>query len=164
MTELDDIAITTIDGRETTVGELRAGRVALIVNVASQCGLTPQYEQLEQLQREYGDEAFTVIGVPSNQFLQERKSEDEIAGYCSATWGVTFPMTAKVKVNGKDAHPLYKTLKQAADADEKAGRVKWNFEKFLIGRSSEVVARFRPTTKPNAPEVIAAIHDELARA
>lgn len=164
MTELDGIAIATIDGRETTVGALRAGRVALVVNVASQCGLTPQYEQLEHLQREYGDESFTVIGIPSNQFLQERKSEEEIAGYCSATWGVTFPMTAKVKVNGKDAHPLHKALKKTPDSEGKAGRVKWNFEKFLIGRSSEVVARFRPTTTPNAPDVIAAIEQAKARA
>ena len=130
--ELIDIPVTTITGEESTFGALADGRLALVVNVASRCGLTPQYEQLEALQEEYGDRGFTVIGFPSNQFLQEGGSEAEIADYCSLTWGVTFPMTAKVRVNGKQAHPLYRALKATPDADGKAGRVTWNFEKFLV--------------------------------
>src|ERR687898_876654 len=108
-----DIEVTTLRGERTTFGALTDGRVALVVNVASRCGLSPQYEQLEQLQRTYGDAGFTVIGFPSNQFLQELRDESAIAEYCSATWGVTFPMTEKVKVNGRNAHPLFRELTKA---------------------------------------------------
>lgn len=160
---LDDIEIKTLKDEPTTFGNLRDGKVALVVNVASRCGLAPQYEQLEQLQRTYGSRNFTVIGVPSNQFHQEHKNAEDIAQYCSATWGVTFPMTERVKINGKDAHPLYQQLTQAPDAAGKAGKVKWNFEKFLVNTDGQV-KRFRPTTKPDAPEVIAAIEDWVAPA
>lgn len=158
--DLDDIEITTLRGERTTFGALTGGRVALVVNVASRCGLAPQYEQLEELQRTYGDRGFTVLGVPSNQFLQELGSSDAIAGYCSATWGVTFPMTEKVKVNGRGAHPLYRALTQVPDAGGKAGRVQWNFEKFLVHPDGSV-RRFRPRTTPDAPEVVEAIEEYL---
>ncbi|HEU5486138.1 MAG TPA: glutathione peroxidase, partial [Microlunatus sp.] len=129
--QLAEIPVTTITGDDTTFGALTDGRLALVVNVASRCGLTPQYEQLEALQKTYAERGFTVIGFPSNQFLQEGGSESEIAEYCSLTWGVSFPMTEKVRVNGKKAHPLYQALRTTPDADGKAGRVTWNFEKFL---------------------------------
>ncbi|WES62756.1 glutathione peroxidase [Microbacter sp. GSS18] len=156
MSELTDIAVTTIRGEETTFGEIADGRLALVVNVASRCGLTPQYEQLEQLQRTYGERGFTVIGFPSNQFLQELSTEDAVSEYCSTTWGVTFPMTEKVKLNGRHAHPLYKELTGTPDVAGKSGRITWNFEKFLVSPTGEV-RRFAPQTKPDAPEVIEAI-------
>ena len=154
-----DIPLTTIDGEATT---LRAfdGKALLIVNVASRCGLSPQYQKLEALQETYGDKGFTVLGFPSNQFLQELGSEDAIKEYCSTTWGVTFPMFERVKLNGKSAHELYKELKKTPDADGKAGRVTWNFEKFLVSPDG-AVHRFRPKTEPDAPEVIGAIEESL---
>lgn len=158
---LDEIELTTLRGETTTFGALTAGRVALVVNVASRCGLAPQYEQLEQLQRTYAGAGFTVIGVPSNQFLQELGSSDAIEEYCSTTWGVSFPMTEKVKVNGRGAHPLYRELTTHPDASGKAGRVTWNFEKFLVHPDGRV-RRFRPTTKPDAPEIVAAIEEWTA--
>ncbi len=158
---LNEIEVTTIDGRETTFGDLTEGKVALVVNVASRCGLTPQYEQLEELQRRFGDRGFTVVGFPSNQFLQELGSENEIAEYCSTTWGVTFPMTEKVKLNGKKAHPLYKELKTTPDDAGKSGRVAWNFEKFLVHPDGRV-KRFRPPTLPDAPEIVTAIEEWTA--
>ncbi|WP_223626184.1 glutathione peroxidase [Microbacterium sp. EST19A] len=156
--DLQDIEVTTLRGEHRTFGELTGGKVALVVNVASRCGLAPQYEQLEELQRTFGDEGFTVVGFPSNQFLQELGSSDAIAEYCSATWGVTFPMTEKVKVNGRSAHPLYRELTQTLDADGKAGRVKWNFEKFLVNPDGRI-KRFRPTTLPDAPEIVETIRE-----
>lgn len=160
---LNNIAINTLAEEPTTFGQIGDGKVALVVNVASRCGLAPQYEQLEQLQRTYGERNFTVIGVPSNQFHQEHKNAEDIAQYCSATWGVTFPMTERVKVNGSGAHPLYKALTQAEDASGKAGRIKWNFEKFLVHPDGRI-KRFRPTTKPDDPAVIAAIEEWVAPA
>jgi glutathione peroxidase len=157
---VNEISLTTLDGRETTFGEF-AGKAVLVVNVASRCGLSPQYEALEALQKQYGDRGFTVLGVPSNQFLQELKTSDDIAEYCSTTWGVTFPMLEKAKVNGRSRHPLYKELVKAKDASGKAGPVMWNFEKFLVLPSGEV-KRFRPTTKPDSAEVIAAIESALS--
>lgn len=155
---LDDIPLTTIDGATTTLADYAP--VRLIVNVASRCGLAPQYEVLEELQRTYGDRGFTVLGFPSNQFLQELSDTEAIKEYCSTTWGVTFPMFDKVKVNGRSAHPLYKALTQTPDSSGKAGRVSWNFEKFLVS-SDGTVHRFRPTVQPDAPEVIAAIEAAL---
>ncbi|MGA0566736.1 glutathione peroxidase [Rathayibacter sp. KR2-224] len=157
-----DIPLTTIDGESTS---LRAfdGKAILIVNVASRCGLAPQYEKLEELQKTYGDRGLTVLGFPSNQFLQELGSEDAIKEYCSTTWGVTFPMFERVKINGKSAHPLYKELKKTPDESGKAGRVQWNFEKFLVSPDGEV-RRFRPRTEPDAPEVIDAIESALPAA
>lgn len=149
-----------IDGRETTFAEF-AGKTVLVVNVASRCGLSPQYEALETLQKKYGPQGFTVLGMPSNQFMQELGSSDAISDYCSTTWGVTFPMTEKIKVNGRGRHELYKELVKAKDATGLAGPVLWNFEKFLILPNGEI-KRFRPTTKPDAPEVIEAIEAALS--
>lgn len=159
MTALASTPLTMLDGRATTFAEF-AGKVVLVVNVASRCGLAPQYAGLEKLQKTYADRGFTVIGLPSNQFLQELSSEEKIAEYCSATWGVTFPMTEKVKVNGKNRHPLYAELVQAPDAHGMAGPVTWNFEKFLVLPTGEV-HRFRPNVKPDAPEIVALIEANL---
>lgn len=159
-TSLAPIEMTTLDGRATTFGEFN-NKLVMVVNVASRCGLTPQYEQLEQLQKKYESRGFTVVGFPCNQFMfQEPGSNEEIADYCSTTWGVTFPMMDKIKVNGRGTHPLYVELKKTKDSSGKAGAVKWNFEKFLITPSGDVI-RFRPTTKPDAPEIIAAIEANL---
>ncbi|PWV44776.1 glutathione peroxidase [Nocardiopsis sp. L17-MgMaSL7] len=159
MADLDDIPVTMIDGRETTFGEW-SGKVRLVVNVASRCGLTPQYGALEELQKRYEDRGFTVLGFPSNQFLQEFGGEEKIAEYCSMTWGVTFPMTSKVKVNGRGQHPLYAELTEVPDPEGHAGRVKWNFEKFLV-LPDGTVHRFRPATVPDAPEIVELIERSL---
>ena len=162
MSDLLDQDLTTLQGAPTTLGALIGGRPALVVNVASRCGLTPQYEGLEQLQREYGDRGFTVIGVPCNQFAgQEPGTAEDIATFCSAAYGVTFPMTAKVEVNGPGAHPVYQRLTDVPDADGQAGPVQWNFEKFLVAPDGTVAARFRPRTEPTADEVRAAIEQVL---
>ena len=158
-TELTDIPLTTIDGKPTSLAEYE-GKVLMIVNVASRCGLSPQYEKLEQLQKEYGERGFTVLGFPSNQFLQELSTEDAIKEYCSMTWGVTFPMFEKVKLNGKNAHPLYKKLTETPDADGKAGKVKWNFEKFVVSPSG-AVNRFRPTVEPDDAAIVSLIEESL---
>jgi glutathione peroxidase len=154
-----DIPFHTIDGEQTTLSAY-AGQVILVVNVASRCGLAPQYEKLEQLQKTYGDRGFTVLGFPSNQFLQELGSQEAIAEYCSATWGVTFPMFEKIKVNGRSQHPLYAELTKTPDASGKAGRVAWNFEKFVVTPDGSV-HRFRPQTEPDAPEIVAVIEASL---
>ncbi|MEU8973931.1 glutathione peroxidase [Streptomyces monashensis] len=139
-----------------------AGQAVLIVNVASKCGLTPQYTGLEKLQERYGAQGFTVLGVPCNQFLgQEPGSAEEIAEFCSATYGVTFPLTEKVEVNGEGRHPLYERLVGFADAEGHSGDIRWNFEKFLIGRDGQVVARFSPQTEPESAEVVSAIEAQL---
>jgi glutathione peroxidase len=156
---LNDIALTTLTGQPTTFGSY-SDKVVLVVNVASRCGLSPQYQQLEELQKKYGSRGFTVVGVPSNQFLQELKNSDDIAEYCSTTWGVTFPMMEKASVNGRKRHPLYVELVKAKDSSGKAGPVMWNFEKFLVLPSGEI-KRFRPTTKPDNPEIISAIEAAL---
>jgi glutathione peroxidase len=162
MSDLLDLPLTTLDGEPTTLGALTGGRAALVVNVASKCGLTPQYSALEALQKEYADKGFTVIGVPCNQFKgQEPGTAEEIAEFCSATYGVTFPMTDKVEVNGPGAHPVYQRLTTTPDAEGAAGDVQWNFEKFLIDGSGDVVGRFRPMTQPDSPEVRAAIEAVL---
>ncbi|WP_460871186.1 glutathione peroxidase, partial [Nocardioides pakistanensis] len=148
--ELKELPVTMLGGGESTFGKTADGRVALVVNVASRCGLAPQYEQLENLQKRYADRGFTVIGFPSNQFLQEPKESEAIAEYCSTTWGVTFPMTEKVRVNGKNAHPVYRQLTQTPDGEGKAGKVSWNFEKFLVHPDGRV-KRFRPRTTPDDP-------------
>jgi glutathione peroxidase len=164
MSELLDLPLTTLQGEPTTLGALTGGAPALVVNVASRCGLTPQYSRLEALQREYGPRGFTVVGVPCNQFAgQEPGTAEEIAGFCSATYGITFPMTAKVEVNGPDADPLYQQLTAVPDADGQAGDIQWNFEKFLLSGDGDVVARFRPRTEPDAPEVRTAIEGLLPR-
>jgi len=156
---LNDIPLVTIDGATTTLAEYQ-DKVLLIVNVASRCGLAPQYEKLEALQKTYGEKGFTVLGFPSNQFLQELSKTDDIKEYCSTTWGVTFPMFDKIKVNGKSEHPLYTELKKTPDAAGKAGKVSWNFEKFVVTPAGNV-HRFRPKTEPDAPEIVALIESSL---
>ena len=136
----------------------------LIVNVASKCGLTPQYTALEKLAQDYGDRGLTVLGVPCNQFMgQEPGSAEEIQKFCSTTYGVTFPLLAKTDVNGADRHPLYDELTKAADAEGEAGDIQWNFEKFLVAPDGTVVNRFRPRTEPDAVEVINAIEAVVPR-
>ncbi len=162
MADLNDIPIVTIDGGETSLAEY-GDKVKLIVNVASRCGLAPQYSKLEDLQKTYGERGFTVLGFPSNQFLQELGSEEAISEYCSTTWGITFHMFERIKVNGRSAHPLYTELKKTADADGKAGRVKWNFEKFVVTPDGEV-HRFRPRTEPDDPAIVALIEQSLPTA
>jgi len=151
------VSIARLDGTPGSIADF-SGKAILLVNVASKCGLTPQYEGLEQLQRTYGDRGFTVLGVPCNQFLgQEPGSPEEIAAFCSATYGVTFPLTEKIEVNGEDRHPLYEALTTVADAEGEAGDIQWNFEKFLIAADGTVAGRFRPGVVPEAPELVAAI-------
>jgi glutathione peroxidase len=158
---LHDIPLRTLSGEPTSLADYR-GKAVLVVNVASKCGLTPQYAGLERLQKQYGDRGFTVLGVPSNQFAgQEPGSAEEIQTFCSATYGVSFPLLEKTDVNGETRHPLYAELTAAADAEGEAGDVQWNFEKFLLSPAGEVVARIRPRTEPEAPEVIAAIEAQL---
>ena len=162
MSDLLDLPVSTLQGDPTTLRDLTGGRPALLVNVASRCGLTPQYAALEALHEEYGSRGFTVVGVPCNQFMgQEPGTADEIAEFCSATYGITFPMTEKVEVNGPGAHPLFRELTSVPDVDGQGGDVAWNFEKWVIGGQGEVVARFRPRTLPDAPEVRAAIESVL---
>uniref|UniRef100_A0AAU3H4L4 Glutathione peroxidase n=1 Tax=Streptomyces sp. NBC_01401 TaxID=2903854 RepID=A0AAU3H4L4_9ACTN len=160
---LHDIPLRTLTGEPTTLGAYE-GSAVLLVNVASKCGLTPQYAGLEKLQKEYGERGFTVLGVPSNQFAgQEPGTAEEIQTFCSTTYGVSFPLLAKTDVNGESRHPLYAELTKLADADGAAGDVQWNFEKFLISPAGEPVARIRPRTEPDAPEVVAAIEAQLPR-
>lgn len=156
---LNDIPLVTIDGAATSLAQY-ADKVKLIVNVASRCGLTPQYSKLEELQKVYGDRGFTVLGFPSNQFLQELNSSEAIATFCSKTYSVTFPMFEKLRVNGRSQHPLYAELTKTMDAEGNAGKVKWNFEKFLVTPSGDV-HRFRSRVEPDAPEIVAMIEGSL---
>ena len=156
------IPIARLDGTDATLGEITGGRPALVVNVASKCGLTPQYNALEALHEEYAGRGFTVVGVPCNQFGgQEPGSSEEIAEFCSATYGVSFPMTEKVEVNGDGRHPVYDALVQVADQAGRTGDVRWNFEKFLLDGDGAVVARFDPTVVPDDPRVTAAVESVL---
>lgn len=157
----EQIELTMLDGSKRSTGDFN-GQLVLVVNVASRCGLSPQYEALEELQKKYQDRGFTVLGVPSGSFKQELKDEDAIGEYCSTTWGVTFPMTAKADVNGRKRHELYKHLVKAKDQKGLAGPVMWNFEKFLVTPKGEIL-RFRPTVKPDAPEIIEAIEANLPK-
>ena len=157
-----DVSINSLDGTPAELPQYK-GKTVLLVNVASKCGLTPQYTGLENLQKKYAGKGFTVLGVPCNQFMgQEPGSAEEIAEFCSATYGVTFPMTEKVDVNGPQRHPLYAALTATPDAEGDAGDVQWNFEKFLVDRSGTVLARFRPKTQPESPEIRAAVEAALA--
>jgi glutathione peroxidase len=157
-----DIPVNTLDGQPSSLGA-QAGKTLLVVNVASKCGLTPQYAGLERLQERYGDREFSVVGFPSNQFGgQEPGSAEEIQQFCSTTYGVTFPMFEKIEVNGPGRHPIYAELTTEPDADGEAGDIQWNFEKFLVSRDGKVLARFRPRTVPEAAEVIEAIEANLA--
>ncbi|MFH9014834.1 glutathione peroxidase [Streptomyces sp. NPDC017943] len=157
-----DVEIGALQGGSADLSQY-AGRAVLVVNVASKCGLTPQYAGLERLQERYAGRGFTVLGVPCNQFLgQEPGNSEEIAEFCSATYGVTFPMTEKVEVNGDGRHPLYERLTGFADAEGHSGDIRWNFEKFLVGRDGQVVARFSPQTEPESPELVAAVEAQLS--
>lgn len=157
-----DLPVTTLRGEQTVLRALTGGRAALIVNVASRCGMTPQYTKLEALHTELAGRGFTVLGFPSNQFHgQEPGTAAEIEEFCSSTYGVTFPMTDKVEVNGPGRDPVYAGLTAAADAEGIAGDVGWNFEKFVVAPDGRVVGRFRSRTEPDAPEIRAAIESVL---
>ena len=156
-----DIPVNTLAGQSSSLGDL-GGKTLLVVNVASKCGLTPQYTGLEALQEQYGDRGFSVVGFPCNQFGgQEPGSAEEIAEFCSTTYGVSFPMFEKIEVNGPGRHAIYTELTEAADAEGQAGDIQWNFEKFLVGSDGAVIARFRPMTAPDAPELVEAIEANL---
>ena len=158
---LYDIPLKTLHGEPTTLAEHK-GKALLLVNVASKCGLTPQYTGLERLQETYGERGFSVLGFPCNQFGgQEPGTADEIETFCSTTYGVTFPLFEKIDVNGDERHPLYQELTQVPDAEGKAGDITWNFEKFLVSPEGEVVARFRPLVEPEAPEVVDKLQEVL---
>jgi glutathione peroxidase len=161
MTDLRDIPFLAADGSTTTLREFSSDGVVLVVNVASKCGLTPQYEQLEELQRTYGERGLTILGFPCNQFMgQEPGSMEEILEYCSTTWGVSFPIMDKVRVNGSHAAPLYKALKKRRDPEGARGPVMWNFEKFVV-TPDDTVHRFRPTVKPDDPAIVSVIEGHL---
>ena len=160
---LYDVPLATLQGEPASLADY-ADEALLIVNVASKCGLTPQYEGLEQLHEQYVDRGLVVLGFPCNQFGgQEPGTEEEIATFCSTTYGVTFPMFAKIDVNGQDRHPLYEQLTEVADAEGKAGDVVWNFEKFLVAPREQQVQRFRPLVEPESEELKAAIEAVLPR-
>ncbi|TJZ59333.1 glutathione peroxidase [Streptomyces piniterrae] len=158
---LYDIPLRTLTGEPASLADYR-GKALLVVNVASKCGLTPQYSGLERLQERYADRGFSVLGFPSNQFAgQEPGTAEEIATFCSTTYGVSFPLFEKTDVNGADRHPLYEVLTETEDAEGASGDVQWNFEKFLVDHNGEVVGRFRPRTEPDADELVAAIEGAL---
>jgi len=158
---LYDIPIHTLAGEPSSLAPYE-GKALLVVNVASKCGLTPQYTGLEHLQERYGDRGFSVLGFPCNQFLgQEPGTAEEIAEFCSATYGVTFPLFEKIDVNGAHRHPIYEELTEIPDADGEAGDITWNFEKFLVSPDGRVVARFRPPVDPEDPTVVEAIEAAL---
>ena len=154
---LYDTSIHALDGGDLNLHDYE-GEAVLVVNVASRCGLTPQYTGLEELHERFREQGFTVLGVPCNQFMgQEPGTAEEIAEFCSTTYGVTFPLTEKVEVNGEDRHPLYRQLVDVPDAEGHTGDIRWNFEKFLVAPGGKVVARFAPQTEPLSDEVVAAV-------
>ncbi len=156
-----DIPVNTLAGQPSSLGELN-GKTLLVVNVASKCGLTPQYTGLEALHERFADRGFSVVGFPCNQFGgQEPGSAEQIAEFCTTTKGVSFPLFEKIEVNGPDRHPIYTELTATADAEGQAGDIQWNFEKFLVGPDGAVIARFRPMTAPDAPELVEAIEANL---
>jgi glutathione peroxidase len=158
-----DQKMKTLDGKDVNLADKYKGKVVLLVNVASKCGNTPQYKPLEALHEKYKDEGLAIVGVPCNQFHnQEPGTAEDIAEFCQKNYGVKFDMLSKVDVNGDDACPLYKFLTSEETDPKFAGPIKWNFEKFLINRKGQVIARFAPKTQPDSPEVIAAIEAELA--
>ena len=156
-----DVPVKTLTGEDASLKE-HANDAMLVVNVASRCGLTPQYEGLEKIYEQYKDRGFTVVGVPCNQFMgQEPGTAEEIATFCSTTYGVTFPLLEKTDVNGPQQHPLYEQLNKVADAEGHTGDIRWNFEKFLVSPAGEVVGRFGPQVEPEAPELTGAIEGVL---
>ena len=159
--EIYDIPVATLAGEPGDLSALR-GKVSLVVNVASRCGLTPQYAGLERLQEKYGADGFSVVGFPCNQFAgQEPGTSEEIATFCSTTYGVSFPLYEKVEVNGPGQHAVYQELTQHPDADGAAGDVQWNFEKFLVSRDGQVIGRFRPRVEPEDATITEAIEAAL---
>ena len=159
---LYDIPIHTLQGADSKLGDY-SGKTLLLVNVASKCGLTPQYEGLERLQKNYADRGFSVIGFPCNQFLgQEPGTAEEIEQFCSTTYGVTFPLMEKIEVNGDDRHPIYTELEKKEDAEGNAGDITWNFEKFLVSPRGDIVARYRPQVEPEDPAILGDIEAQLA--
>jgi glutathione peroxidase len=158
---LYDIPIHTLEGEESSLAPYR-GKALLLVNVASQCGLTPQYTGLEALQERYADRGFSVLGFPCNQFgAQEPGTPGEIAEFCSTNYGVTFPLFEKIEVNGPDRHPIYQQLTEVPDAEGNAGDITWNFEKFLVSPDGEIVARFRPQVEPDDTALVGALESQL---
>ncbi|MEX2175589.1 MAG: glutathione peroxidase [Pirellulaceae bacterium] len=158
-----NFTMKSITGQDVNLADYK-GKVLLLVNVASKCGLTPQYEDLEALHQKYASQGLVVMGFPCNQFgKQEPGSDAEIAEFCAATYQVKFPMFSKVDVNGENAAPLYKHLTSLDAQPVGKGQIKWNFEKFVVGKNGEVVARFAPGTEPDSPEVLAVIDAELAK-
>lgn len=156
-----DISLRTLDGNAASLADYR-GKAVLVVNVASKCGLTPQYTGLQALHERYAARGFSVLGFPCNQFgAQEPGTAEQISDFCSTNYGVTFPLFEKLAVNGPDRHPLYVELTQVADGAGKAGDIEWNFEKFLITPRGEVT-RFRPKTKPEDPALVSAIEGALS--
>jgi glutathione peroxidase len=156
-----DVSINTLAGEPARLGD-HAGKTLLLVNVASKCGLTPQYTALEELHERYASRGFEVLGFPCNQFGgQEPGTADQIQEFCSLTYGVTFPLFEKIDVNGPDRHPLYTELTKTADAEGHAGDIRWNFEKFLISPDGEVVARYSPVTVPDDPAIVKDIEANL---
>ena len=159
---VQDIPVNTLSGQPGSLGDL-AAKTLLVVNVASKCGLTPQYEGLERLHERFSDRGFSVVGFPCNQFGgQEPGTAEEIAEFCSLTYGVSFPMFEKIEVNGPGRHPIYTELTAVPDADGEAGDIEWNFEKFLVGPDGAILGRFRPRTEPQDAELVAAIEAALA--
>jgi glutathione peroxidase len=157
-----DVPLSSLEGVPNVL-EGQKGKVTLMVNVASFCGLTPQYEGLEKLHEQYGAQGFSVLGIPCNQFgAQEPGTADEIKTFCSTTYGVQFPLSEKVEVNGDGKHPLYEQLEETADSEGHTGDIRWNFEKFLIGRDGQIIARFSPLVTPEAPELVDAIEKAVA--
>jgi glutathione peroxidase len=157
-----DIPVKTLSGQDSSLGAAAPGAALLVVNVASKCGLTPQYTALEKLHEQFASRGLSVVGFPCNQFGgQEPGTSGEIAEFCSATYGVTFPMFEKIEVNGPGRHEIYQVLTSAPDADGETGDIQWNFEKFLVRPDGTVAARFRPRTEPDSPEVLAAIEEIL---
>ncbi|WP_159849276.1 glutathione peroxidase [Nocardia sp. CY41] len=159
---LREVPLRTLSGEPTTLGDLVGDRAVLLVNVASKCGLTPQYSGLVELHESFGPRGFSVVGVPCNQFMgQEPGTAEEIQQFCATTYGVDFPLLEKTDVNGDQRHALYQHLVETPDAEGSAGDIQWNFEKFLIDRDGKVAGRFRPRTTPDAPELVAAIESVL---
>ena len=158
-----NFTMTSLAGKPVELAKYQ-GKVVLLVNVASECGLTPQYEQLQTLHEKYKDQGLAIVGVPCNQFgKQEPGSAEEIQQFCKQNYGVSFDLLSKVDVNGKDACDLYKHLKSVNTKPKGPGEISWNFEKFLIGRNGEVIARFEPRMQPDAPEIVKQIETELAK-
>ena len=159
---LYDIPIHTLQGADAQLGDY-AGKTLLLVNVASKCGLTPQYEGLERLQKSYADRGFSVIGFPCNQFMgQEPGTAEEIEQFCSTTYGVTFPLMEKIEVNGEGRHPIYTELTETPAAAGNAGDITWNFEKFLVSPKGDILARYRPQVEPEDAAVVNDIEAQLA--